>query len=89
MGMPLYALKDYKEEEVKTDLTEEEATATEPGADYFEHWHVLRDTLRKVLRSVRVLRVCHDDRNDPRCVVLCLLISTALFHVRDQDRSFL
>ena len=24
MGMPLYALKDYKEEEVKTDLTEEE-----------------------------------------------------------------
>ena len=24
MGMPLYALKDYKEEEVKKDLTEEE-----------------------------------------------------------------
>ena len=37
------------------DLTEEEATAAEPGADYFEHWHVLRDTLRKVLRSVSSL----------------------------------
>ena len=44
------------------DLTTEEvsSSATEPGADYFEHWHVLRDTLRKVLRSVlRVRRVSH------------------------------
>ena len=28
------------------------AVAMEPGADYFEHWNVLRDTLRMVLRYI-------------------------------------
>ena len=27
--------------------------AMEPGADYFEHWNVLRDTLRMVLRYIQ------------------------------------
>ena len=30
-----------------------DALAMEPGADYFEHWNVLRDTLRMVLRYIQ------------------------------------